>query len=134
MPRGQPMKPDLPTLLARAAERMKARLLERGPAAPGGMRRRDGVYPLGEAVRRLAEARRTMPMTPPFARAPAEPDIPEGGRFLSGHHSGPSGGRDYRVYLPSPGRGRPVGLVMMLHGCKQNPEDFAAGTEMNRIG
>lgn len=42
--------------------------------------------------------------------------------------------RDYRLYVPDnlpAGRGRP--LVVMLHGCKQDPEAFAAGTRMNAL-
>jgi len=60
------------------------------------------------------------------------PDIPDGARFLSACHSGPAGARDYRLYVPAslPADG-PRGLVVMLHGCKQNPEDFALGTGMN---
>ena len=40
------------------------------------------------------------------------------------------GERPYRVFSPSVVRaGAP--LIMMLHGCTQTPEDFAAGTRMN---
>jgi poly(hydroxyalkanoate) depolymerase family esterase len=39
----------------------------------------------------------------------------------------------YKIYDPKPdGRGY-AGLLVMLHGCGQTPEDFAAGTRMNRL-
>lgn len=41
-----------------------------------------------------------------------------------------AGARDYRLFVPP---GRPRGLVLMLHGCSQTPEDFAAGTGMNAL-
>jgi poly(hydroxyalkanoate) depolymerase family esterase len=55
------------------------------------------------------------------------------GRFLSRSYSGAAGARAYKVYIPAAYRGRPMPLVLMLHGCKQNPDDFATGTRMNEL-
>src|SRR6476646_1489151 len=68
-------------------------------------------------------------------RAPlAEQDIvPEGARFIEGTYSNPAGSRAYRLFIPSDYQGQPLPLVVMLHGCTQSPEDFAAGTRMNFI-
>ncbi|MBC7736253.1 MAG: PHB depolymerase family esterase, partial [Candidatus Saccharibacteria bacterium] len=45
---------------------------------------------------------------------------------------GPHGSRNYRLYVPA-NRSARMPLVIMLHGCTQNPEDFAAGTKMNAL-
>ena len=55
-----------------------------------------------------------------------------GGAFLALSHSGPTGTRDYKLFVPSHPQ-EPAPLVVMLHGCTQNPDDFAAGTGMNAL-
>lgn len=66
---------------------------------------------------------------------PSIPDIvPEGARFIEGTYSNPAGSRAYRLFIPSRYQeGQPLPLVVMLHGCTQSPDDFAAGTRMNFI-
>jgi poly(hydroxyalkanoate) depolymerase family esterase len=54
-----------------------------------------------------------------------------GGRFLSGSFANAAGRRDYKLYVPAGHRGRRLPLIVMLHGCTQSPDDFAAGTRMN---
>src|SRR4051794_32153168 len=68
-------------------------------------------------------------------RAPLSmPDlVPEGARFIEGTYSNPAGSRAYRLFIPSGYQGQPLPLVVMLHGCTQSPDDFAAGTRMNFI-
>ena len=61
---------------------------------------------------------------------PARAQTP-GGVFLSGTFSNAAGTRAYRLYVPSGYVGQKVPLIVMLHGCTQSPEDFAAGTRMN---
>ena len=65
---------------------------------------------------------------------PSTPDIvPEGARFIEGTYSSRAGSRAYRLFIPSRYQDRPLPLVVMLHGCTQSPDDFAAGTRMNFI-
>jgi poly(hydroxyalkanoate) depolymerase family esterase len=62
------------------------------------------------------------------------PDIvPDGGQFMEATYSNPAGTRAYKLYIPSGYHGQPLPLVVMLHGCTQSPDDFAAGTRMNLI-
>lgn len=60
--------------------------------------------------------------------------VPEGARFIEGTYSNAAGSRAYRLFIPSHyQKGQPLPLVVMLHGCTQSPDDFAAGTRMNFI-
>jgi poly(hydroxyalkanoate) depolymerase family esterase len=60
--------------------------------------------------------------------------VPAGGQFVERSYTGPSGGRSYKLYVPSGYTGQEaVPLIVMLHGCTQNPDDFAAGTSMNEL-
>ena len=69
----------------------------------------------------------------PIRRAPpSTPDIvPEGTRFVEGTFSNAAGSRTYKLFVPSHSQGQQLPLVVMLHGCTQSPDDFAAGTRMN---
>jgi len=61
---------------------------------------------------------------------PARAPLTEGGRFTEHSFSNAAGARDYKLFVPSDARPK-LPLVVMLHGCTQSPDDFAAGTGMN---
>ncbi|HYW58766.1 MAG TPA: PHB depolymerase family esterase [Polaromonas sp.] len=78
---------------------------------------------------------REVPGTGPESEASVPPrsesSTPAAGRFISGSHRDAAGSRDFKLYIPPTAGDKPLPLVVMLHGCTQNPDDFAAGTTMN---
>ena len=103
------------------------RLSSEGTAAPEVRR------PLGRVIELLAQGRRRAALAESSLRqAPtARPVVPEGARYLERRHVSAFGISDYRLFVPSPREVAPLGLVLMLHGCTQSADDFAAGTRMN---
>ncbi|MBT3065324.1 PHB depolymerase family esterase [Rhodoferax sp. U11-2br] len=99
------------------------------------------------AIQRLLHGRQPGAALTPSASPAAAPDVRDGGvievntagtaklsqgEFISGSHSHQQLTRRYKLYVPPGHLGKTLPLVVMLHGCKQNPDDFAAGTGMNQ--
>jgi poly(hydroxyalkanoate) depolymerase family esterase len=56
------------------------------------------------------------------------------GSFHSGTFSNAQGSRPYKLYVPSLySSATPVPLLVALHGCSQDPDNFAAGTHFNAL-
>jgi poly(hydroxyalkanoate) depolymerase family esterase len=55
------------------------------------------------------------------------------GQFVSRSYSNAAGVRAYKLYIPKTYAEKRMPLIVMLHGCTQNPDDFAAGTRMNEL-
>ena len=56
---------------------------------------------------------------------------PEEGRYISGSFSNSEGTRSFKLYIPAVRDAGARPLIIMLHGCTQSADDFAAGTRMN---
>jgi poly(hydroxyalkanoate) depolymerase family esterase len=93
--------------------------------------------PLGEVLKLLRQG--DLPSfghdSAPFVKSRKAPrvPVPDGAAYLTRTFTCEAGSRDYKVYVPSHTDGRKRPLIIMLHGCTQNPNDFAVGTGMNRL-
>jgi poly(hydroxyalkanoate) depolymerase family esterase len=101
---------------------------------PKKTRRRKPATPragrsLGAVVAQLRAAQARLPGATP--QRTVTPRIPAGAQYLARTHRSATGTRDYKLYLPA-GQA-PKGLILMLHGCGQTPDDFAVGTRMNAV-
>lgn len=105
-----------------------ARLAD-APAAPPPPATRTPRTGLGDTLGRISRGGMPGRGRP----TPAPLDLPDGARFLALTHRGARGSRNYRLYIPARQPGAPMPLIVMLHGCTQSPEDFAAGTGMNAL-
>ena len=65
---------------------------------------------------------------PLIGKAPPRP-----GRFEAHEYSNQAGSRSYKLYVPAGPSDAPRPVIVMLHGCTQSADDFAAGTQMNRL-
>lgn len=136
--RHKPIEPKAvePRTIDLVAERISAkpageRAQAQAAASPGGLttvlpeRVRDVV---GTIVRGLAPVMKGLG----GATIVPNPRVPGDGRFTEHTFENAAGTRPYKLYVPSDaGPNRP--LVVMLHGCTQSPDDFAAGTAMNGL-
>jgi poly(hydroxyalkanoate) depolymerase family esterase len=100
-----------------------SREIHQAPALPG---------PATSVAQPAAAATATTAPSPAAAGiATAAPASGAPSRFIAGSFSTPSDKRDYKLFVPAGAGDRPLPLVVMLHGCTQTPDDFAAGTAMN---
>jgi poly(hydroxyalkanoate) depolymerase family esterase len=108
-----------------AATRPAPRRSSASPDASPRVRR-----PLREVLQLLRDEKRFA--EPPLARGRrAVPAVADDAAFSTHSYTCAAGTRAYKLYVPDRGMGRRRPLLIMLHGCTQNPDDFAAGTRMN---
>ena len=97
----------------------------------GGLAQRIGRLRPAQGLGRKLDQRIDELLPPATGRARVRP--PDGSRFEQRSFANAAGVRDYKLYVPSDYSGQALPLVVMLHGCTQSPDDFAAGTRMNDL-
>lgn len=118
-----------PNLPGSAAEVVRAALgvgeATNGAAKPFPCLARPGLMPdLSALLGRRGPLHRSRPGDPAEGT--------EGGTFSTHTASSPAGVYSYKLFEPGLFE-LPTALVVMLHGCTQNADDFAAGTRMNAL-
>jgi poly(hydroxyalkanoate) depolymerase family esterase len=101
------------------------------PMEAGGAPAHAGRKPYPKAWESHSRPAFGMGLTPAEANRKTVPV--NGARFEEHTYANRVGTRKYKLYVPSGFVGQPLPLVVMLHGCTQSPDDFAAGTGMNAV-
>lgn len=128
-------------VIQRALRQHASAVVQPGPAAPmpaqvverllthdGAAVRTRGPDGVG-LERTAARAPSAAPASQPAQTAArAEP-----GHFTQRTYANQAGTRAYKLYIPAGRHAEPMPLVVMLHGCTQDADDFAAGTRMNEL-
>jgi len=108
------------------ATRQQMRDLNSPPAAAGPAPPPDMLANLDRSLQALREQ-----FGAPSFRIPEADQLP--GKFTNGAYTNHAGTRRYKLYVPRSHAGEPAALIVMLHGCTQDPDDFARGTQMNAL-
>jgi poly(hydroxyalkanoate) depolymerase family esterase len=118
----------LPAQARDGADAARTDLVDLNPMpdwVPAARRGAEAVPEGGRRARWTVPGRKRSGIPAPDPRAPGE--------FLQGSFSAAAGTRRYKLYVPSVPASGPRPLIVMLHGCTQDPDDFAAGTAMNAL-
>lgn len=145
------MRPPKLGKTARSVQKMMAGLMQASlpsavpakAAKPKAKPRKPAVPKIGQSLGTVMNQLRAMQSLMPGAMIPAAagrpkarvgaPPVPQGAQFVSRTYRCAAGSRGYKLYLPARHPKQPQGLIVMLHGCSQNPDDFAVGTHMNAL-
>ena len=129
------MKHNLPLdFLKQARVPLAERMAKLTEAIRRGTEGRAQAAQQPEALARLMERMgQSWPQQPWAPAATPGAATPAGAKFIAASFANAAGQRPYKLFVPSGYDGQPVPLLVMLHGCTQSPDDFAAGTRMNQL-
>lgn len=119
------------TRLTRSGDLSRATAVIRRALGNSGPAGRDDDVDVVDVQAREVSSDDPVHIGPPSVDPGGFPHRHSHGSFLAGTHADPFGRRDYKLYVPPDAGGQPLPLIVMLHGCTQDPDDFAAGTAMN---
>jgi len=106
------------------------RALGSGGGGPGAPAAAETEAPVIDVVARVLDADDAAAAEPKYM-PPGQAAV--AGSFETHAFSNSAGTRAYKLYVPVRGASTARPMVVMLHGCTQSADDFAAGTRMNRL-